>query len=204
MTATGELQREARTRFFSRSQSLSLAPHSPPVFPGRRRACSHRTEDFIKHLCKRGDGRSSGLATEQPQRGAPWKGADGSSAGWVIIPSLARHKFPSRASSFHIPLARGVDIIARDYVKPQPKAEAGGGSWPGQGPRMPAFSDRAARAVTGSLTTPPPSEPGAALGTRDEALPGRPSPNIRPRPAPSAAWGGRHPSTTSRPRGGRG
>jgi hypothetical protein len=33
------------------------------------------------------------------------------------------------------------------------------------------------------------------------ALPGRPSLNIRPRPAPSAAWGGRHQSTTSRPPG---
>jgi len=39
---------------------------------------------------------------------------------------------------------------------------------------MPALSDRAARAVTGSPTILSIREPGAALGRRDEALPGRP------------------------------
>ena len=61
---------------------------------------------------------------------------------------LARPKFPSRASDTFILLARGVDIIARDYVKPQPKAEAEGGSRAGQGPIRAPLSDSDARDVT--------------------------------------------------------
>ena len=125
-------------------------------------------------------------------RGSPLEGADGRIRRLAHDRILARPKFPSRASETFIVLARGVDIIARDYVKPQPKAEAGGGSRPGQGPIRPGLSDRAARAVTGSLTIPFIREPGAALALATKPCTVGPG----PRPAPSGAWGGRLPSTT--------
>ena len=126
-------------------------------------------------------------------------GADGSSAGW-FIPFLARHKFPSRASDTFIVLARGVDIIARDYVKVDRRSTRRRELARARSENAGILGSRCKSRVrlAHDLCI---REPGAALGSRDEALPGRPSKNNWPRPDPSAAWGGRHPSTTGRPPG---
>ena len=132
----------------------------------------------------------------EKQGGAPFRGRTGHPPAGSRSQSLARPKFPSRANTILAGmLARGVDILARDYVKPQPKAEAGGGSRPGQGPIMPALSDRDARAVTRlaqaffHLIESPPGR-GSWPTRRSLARSAHPK-TSGTRPAPSGAWGGR-------------
>jgi len=136
-------------------------------------ALAHTEQDRARtHRCKRGDGRGSVLATGTSRGEPPGRGRTGHPpAGSRSHPRppqvpLASHRI------LH-PLARGVDIIACDYVKVDRRSTRRREPARARSDKA-ALSDRAARAVTGSPTIFYIREPGAALGTRDEALPGRP------------------------------